>query len=189
MRRVFPVSIVICLLAFIGFAHGQNIGWLNGKNMLVINDCDTAVPDEIYNGKLISEWIDECASQTKYRGGYASCIVKLSHRLQKSGIISGKQKQAIQKCAIRRKKSTILYNGLIYTMEDEHRTANAVLIVGNRIKAIGSFNKLRARAGRNAELIDLKGHVVFPGFLDPHTHLFTLENGQNVHIFFARRTS
>lgn len=66
----------------------------------------------------------------------------------------------------------ILHNAIIFTMEDYQVTAEALLIVGNRIEEIGDDETILAMADGNTEVIDLGGRVVFPGFLDPHTHLF-----------------
>jgi len=67
---------------------------------------------------------------------------------------------------------TILYNGVIYAMTDMRDTAEAVLIEGNRIIEIGDSADILALADENTNIIDLDGHAVFPGFLDPHTHMF-----------------
>src|SRR4030042_236172 len=46
----------------------------------------------------------------------------------------------------------------------------AVLIRDRMIEAVGSTSGLR-QAFPNEETLDAAGHVVMPGFVDPHTHL------------------
>jgi imidazolonepropionase len=46
----------------------------------------------------------------------------------------------------------------------------AVAVDGGKIVAVGPSGQIRARY-RGAEEIDARGHVVLPGFVDPHTHL------------------
>lgn len=60
------------------------------------------------------------------------------------------------------------HNGLIYTMEAEGETVEAVLTEGNRIIQTGAMEQLRELAD---EQIDLQGAVMYPGFVDSHIHL------------------
>jgi len=66
----------------------------------------------------------------------------------------------------------ILHNAKIYTMADDPVVAEAILIEGNLIVAIGTNDAILKMAGENTAVIDLHGRAVFPGFIDPHTHLF-----------------
>jgi predicted amidohydrolase YtcJ len=68
--------------------------------------------------------------------------------------------------------SVILHNAKIYTMEDHPRTADAIFIVGDKIAAIGDSKTILNIRKPNTTVIDLNGKIVFPGFIDPHTHLF-----------------
>lgn len=60
------------------------------------------------------------------------------------------------------------HNGLIYTMEAEGETVEAVLTEGDRIIQTGAMEPLRELAD---EQIDLQGAVMYPGFVDSHIHL------------------
>lgn len=63
-------------------------------------------------------------------------------------------------------------NGTIYTMEQEHKTVEAVLTEGGRIIDAGDMRELKERFhGRIDEVIDLGGGTLFPGFVDSHIHL------------------
>ncbi len=68
--------------------------------------------------------------------------------------------------------STVVYNATIYTMENDPATAEAVFIEGTQIQSIGTSAAMLAMARTDTILIDAGGRAVFPGFIDPHTHLF-----------------
>jgi len=64
----------------------------------------------------------------------------------------------------------ILTNGIVYTLDDNNHTTEAVAISGDRIVGLGStadiLDKYRADT-----VIDLKGKSVYPGFIDGHAHI------------------
>jgi len=65
----------------------------------------------------------------------------------------------------------ILKNGDVYTMEEDHPWASAVVITGNTIAAVlDNDEDAEAYRGDNTRVIDLKGKFVVPGFIDGHTH-------------------
>lgn len=64
----------------------------------------------------------------------------------------------------------ILVNGKIWTGDDAHPSAEAIAIRGDKILAVGSTTEIRAFAGRNTAIVDLKGRLVIPGFQDSHIH-------------------
>ncbi|GLV58016.1 amidohydrolase [Dictyobacter sp. S3.2.2.5] len=70
--------------------------------------------------------------------------------------------------------SKVLYlNGNIYTMDVQVPYAQAMAIDGGsgRILAVGTNDEVRREGGQNAELVDLRGRTVVPGFIDAHIHL------------------
>ena len=70
--------------------------------------------------------------------------------------------------------SSILYlNGNIYTMDAAQPRAQAMAIdsASGRILAVGDNDEVRRNADRHAELVDLRGRTVLPGFIDAHIHL------------------
>lgn len=71
------------------------------EETIVIDGCDTGVIDYEYEGQLISEWIDDCAMDAKNHGKFVRCVAHLGKKLKKAGIITGKEKGAIQRCAAR----------------------------------------------------------------------------------------
>lgn len=67
--------------------------------------------------------------------------------------------------------SMVLTNCRIYTANDRQPTAEAVLMIGGQIAAVGSrADVLRARPA-DARVIDLGGRTVLPGLVDAHAHL------------------
>jgi len=67
--------------------------------------------------------------------------------------------------------SIVLFNGIVVTMVSEGDSHKAIAIADNQILAIGSDAEILALAGEATQLIDLQGAAVYPGFIDPHTHL------------------
>lgn len=64
----------------------------------------------------------------------------------------------------------ILYRGgPILTMDDQDRVVSALLLEGSRIVAVGTEQELQQRAP-DAEIRDLHGHALLPGFIDAHGH-------------------
>ncbi|MEH7107926.1 amidohydrolase [Bacillus sp. JJ1764] len=65
----------------------------------------------------------------------------------------------------------VLKNGMIYTMEDHQPTAEAVAAKDGKIVFVGSTKEVEKYVGKNTKVIDLKGKMVSPGFMDGHTHI------------------
>jgi predicted amidohydrolase YtcJ len=65
--------------------------------------------------------------------------------------------------------SLALVNGRVWTGNPSQPEAEAVAISGDRIVAVGGTADIRSRAG-GAEVIDLGGRFVVPGFVDAHIH-------------------
>jgi hypothetical protein len=73
------------------------------SGIIVIGGCDTGVLDQLYDEKLISEWIGECGFETKNHGRFVRCVAHLTNELKKAGIITCQEKSAIQRCAAQAK--------------------------------------------------------------------------------------
>lgn len=63
------------------------------------------------------------------------------------------------------------FGGKIYTMKNMSDTVEAVLVENDKIIETGKLAELRDKAD---ELLDLKGAVMYPGFVDSHLHLLGL---------------
>ncbi len=72
--------------------------------------------------------------------------------------------------------TTILYlNGNIYTMDAAQPQAQAMAIDSDSgyILAVGSNDEVRRMRGQHADIFDLHGRTVLPGFIDSHIHLLS----------------
>ncbi|QQE72623.1 amidohydrolase [Brevibacillus composti] len=64
----------------------------------------------------------------------------------------------------------ILQNGAVYTVDRNRNWAEAVVVKGDTIVFVGSTEDAKAYAGEKTKVVDLKGKMVLPGFIDSHTH-------------------
>lgn len=65
----------------------------------------------------------------------------------------------------------VFFNGDIITLDPQVPRAEAMVVSGEHIVAIGSKDDIASLVGTKAEYIDLDGQVVLPGFNDSHMHL------------------
>ena len=66
---------------------------------------------------------------------------------------------------------SIFYNGRINTLDEAESGHSAVGITNGKITALGTDDELRRFSGPKTDVIDLKGAVMFPGFMEAHNHL------------------
>lgn len=67
---------------------------------VVISGCDSGVTNTVLSeGCSITDLIAECAASAKNHGKFVSCVAHLTNELKKDGVITGKEKGAIQSCA------------------------------------------------------------------------------------------
>ncbi len=64
----------------------------------------------------------------------------------------------------------VLVNGSVWTLNPSQPWAEAVAVGGEKIMRVGSTAEIRKMAGEKTEVMDLKGGLVLPGFIDSHTH-------------------
>ncbi|MEH1014064.1 amidohydrolase [Micromonospora sp. CPCC 206060] len=65
---------------------------------------------------------------------------------------------------------TVFENARIHTLDPARPHAEAMLVRGERIVAVGDLDKCRERAGVGARRVDLAGMTVLPGLIDSHLH-------------------
>jgi predicted amidohydrolase YtcJ len=70
----------------------------------------------------------------------------------------------------RRRARTLYLGGPILTMDAESSVAEALVVEGNRIAAVGSRKELQKWADGGARIVDLGGRALLPGFIDGHSH-------------------
>jgi hypothetical protein len=70
---------------------------------------------------------------------------------------------------------TIFYNGKIITVDSGFTIAQAFAVRGDLYVAVGTDAAIRALAGANTRLVDLRGFAIIPGLSDNHDHLYNSE--------------
>ncbi|MFM7616551.1 MAG: amidohydrolase [Actinomycetes bacterium] len=62
--------------------------------------------------------------------------------------------------------------GRIVTMDPDRPEAEAIAIAAGRIVAVGDRDDVEARRGPDTEVLELGDDVCYPGFVEPHAHLW-----------------
>jgi predicted amidohydrolase YtcJ len=70
------------------------------------------------------------------------------------------------------KADLMLYNGIVYTVNDSFSIEEAIVIRSGKILAVGKSADL-SKLYKAEKEIDLEGKAVFPGFIDPHCHFYS----------------
>jgi len=65
---------------------------------------------------------------------------------------------------------TVLVNARLFTAGQAGSRPGGVAVRGGRILAVGADEEVRAAVGRDAEVVDVEGGLVLPGFQDAHVH-------------------
>ncbi len=86
--------------------------------------------------------------------------------------ISGLQKS--------KKADLVLMNGKIVTVDDAIPEVQALAVSGDRIVAVGSNEEIKPYITQKTEVIDLKGKLAIPGFIDAHGHFTGLGRSKMV---------
>jgi predicted amidohydrolase YtcJ len=63
-----------------------------------------------------------------------------------------------------------LINGRVWTANPVQPEAEALAVAHNRIIKVGATSEIKKLIGSKTRVIDLKGALVLPGFIDAHTH-------------------
>jgi predicted amidohydrolase YtcJ len=82
----------------------------------------------------------------------------------------------------------VLTNGKIVTVEDGMPEAQAIAVVGDRIAALASSADIKRHVGPKTQVIDLKGQLVIPGFIEGHGH-FTGVGQAQLNLNLMKTTS
>ncbi len=73
---------------------------------------------------------------------------------------------------------TIFVNGKVVSMDDESTSTEvgtiyqAIAVKGDKIMKLGSSQEVRAVAGPDTQVFDLKGRTLIPGIIEPHSHMY-----------------
>ncbi len=66
--------------------------------------------------------------------------------------------------------SLAVVNARIWTGDARRPWAEALAVAGDRIAAVGSSAEIRKLTGADTQIIDARGRLVLPGFIDSHVH-------------------
>lgn len=64
----------------------------------------------------------------------------------------------------------VVLNGPVWTGRSDRPWAEGVAVAAGRILRVGDGASVRALAGPETEVLDARGGIVLPGFIDSHTH-------------------
>ena len=64
----------------------------------------------------------------------------------------------------------IVYNGKIVTVDSDSSVCRAMAVKDNRILRVGGNQEVLQLKGDGSKVVDLKGKMVMPGFIDSHVH-------------------
>ncbi|TVR69588.1 MAG: amidohydrolase [Marinilabiliales bacterium] len=65
----------------------------------------------------------------------------------------------------------IIYNAVIYTVDSKFTIAQSAAVKDGKFAAVGSDREILGKY-RASAVIDMQGRFVWPGFIDPHCHLY-----------------
>ena len=78
---------------------------------------------------------------------------------------------AVFYCPAQNLGSVLLINGNVIDVEAGVVSQRTVLIEGDKIKAVGTYQQLLTQASKNTRRVDCTGKYIIPGLCDMHVHL------------------
>jgi len=81
---------------------------------------------------------------------------------------------AVTRIVVAAPADRIVRGGPIVTVNPAQPVAEAVAIAGGRIVAVGGEADVMKHKGEATEIVDLGGRTLVPGFVDGHSHFFSL---------------
>ncbi|HKZ37288.1 MAG TPA: amidohydrolase [Chryseolinea sp.] len=77
-------------------------------------------------------------------------------------------------CNTKKPADLVILGGKIYTVDSNNSVAEAVAVTGNKITFVGTLIEAQKYVNKNTQVIDLKGKIVTPGFIEGHGHIMGL---------------
>jgi predicted amidohydrolase YtcJ len=72
----------------------------------------------------------------------------------------------------------VILGGKIYTVNNQQPVVEAVVVSNDRIEFAGTETEARKWIGDSTQVIDLKGKIMTPGFIEGHGHLMGVGNNE-----------
>lgn len=88
-------------------------------------------------------------------------VVSVSVLVLQGGVVKGHRPDSSE---------TLFYNCQVYTMNEDHPVAEAVMVQGDSILFVGTSEEALATASAGAMKLDMKGLTIIPGLVDAHAH-------------------
>ncbi len=148
---------------------GKNIHWSIGNGHFIYRlDSAQAFDDSVKNAKRLEKLNAAVKDTTK--NDTAKAVAKKPAEYEPEEFQVKVYFQRDQP------EGTILLKGArIITMKENEVIENGeILIVNNRIKAVGAAGTVTAP--RNAKVVDVQGKTIIPGFVDTHSHMWPQRN-------------
>src|ERR1700739_3182382 len=80
----------------------------------------------------------------------------------------------------------LIKNAVVYTVDNNFSTADAFVVKGGKIVAVGTDDSLE-KIYKAHSVIDAGGKPVYPGFIDAHSHFYAYGMGlQEVNVVNAK---
>ena len=71
----------------------------------------------------------------------------------------------------------VLLGGTVRTLDPRLPAASALAVSGGRVAAVGTEAQVRPLIGPGTRVVDLRGGIAYPGFVDAHAHVYGLGQG------------
>jgi predicted amidohydrolase YtcJ len=114
---------------------------------------------------------------TPLRGGVAVTALLLALAPRTAGQAPGAVRPA----------DLVIRGGKIVTADEARPEAQAMAMSGDTIVALGSNQEMQRYVGPNTKVVDLKGALATPGFIDAHTHFTGIgEAARNLKLATAK---
>jgi predicted amidohydrolase YtcJ len=123
---------------------------------------------------------------SKSTEGSGGAIEVTRRNLVASGFAAGALAACPQPTFAAPEKVTVFRNGRIYTVEEAQPWAQAVVVRDRRIVYVGDDAGAMKLAGRGAEVFDLDGRMMLPGFVESHWHLATVAFARGAWVNYDR---
>ncbi|MFT4712463.1 MAG: putative amidohydrolase YtcJ [Candidatus Azotimanducaceae bacterium] len=89
-------------------------------------------------------------------------------------------KNAMSEESVSTPADLVLSGGKVVTVDDKLGTQEAIAVTGHVITAVGTNEEIKSYIGPETKVIDLKGKMVIPGFIEGHGHYLGLGRARQI---------